>query len=126
MGELPLDQPRQPCHRSVFSPCPSRDFIPMDRAAQGQRELPRMPYRVSTRGDLSAPSIPSRGTVRAFGARRCGLAYLLPRLSALGCLTSLACLGPVGSEEAHPKVLASVRRSNGTCGFPACRFHEGT
>ena len=40
MGELPLDQPRQPCHRSVFSPCPSRDFIPMDRAAQGQRELP--------------------------------------------------------------------------------------
>jgi hypothetical protein len=53
-----------------------------------------MPYRVSTRGDYSSPSIPSRGTVRAFGSRRCGSAYLLPRLSALGCLTSLACLGP--------------------------------
>jgi hypothetical protein len=53
-----------------------------------------MPYRVSTRGDYSSPSIPFRGTVRAFGSRRCGAAYLLPRLSALGCLTSLACLGP--------------------------------
>ena len=31
----------------------------------------------------------------------------------------------VGSEEAHPKVLASVRRSNCTCGFPACSFHDG-
>lgn len=31
----------------------------------------------------------------------------------------------VGSEEARPKALASVRRSNGTCSFPACRFHEG-
>jgi hypothetical protein len=53
-----------------------------------------MPYRGSTRGDYSFPSIPSRGTVRAFGSRRCGSAYPLPRLSALGCLTSLACLGP--------------------------------
>ena len=26
---------------------------------------------------------------------RCGSAYLLPRLSALGCLTSLACAGPM-------------------------------
>ncbi len=53
-----------------------------------------MPYRVSTRGDYSSPSIPLRGTVRAFGSMRCGSAYLLPRLSAVGCLTSLACLGP--------------------------------
>jgi hypothetical protein len=32
----------------------------------------------------------------------------------------------VGSEEAHlvTLVLASVRRSNCTCGFPACSFHE--
>jgi hypothetical protein len=32
----------------------------------------------------------------------------------------------VGSEEARPKALASVRRSNCTCGSPACSFHEGT
>ena len=30
----------------------------------------------------------------------------------------------VGSEEAPTKGLASVRRSNGTCGFPAYRFHK--
>ena len=29
-----------------------------------------------------------------------------------------------GSEEAPIEGLASVRRSNGTCGFPAFRFHE--
>ena len=38
-----------------------------------------------------------------------------------------ALFGPfvgVGSEEARPRALASVRRSNGTCSFPAYRFHE--
>ena len=32
----------------------------------------------------------------------------------------------VGSEEARlvARALASVRRSNCTCGFPACSFHE--
>jgi hypothetical protein len=30
----------------------------------------------------------------------------------------------VGSEEAPIEGLASVRRSNGTCSFPAFRFHE--
>jgi len=32
----------------------------------------------------------------------------------------------VGSEEAHSVALAlaSVRRPNCTCGFPACSFHE--
>jgi hypothetical protein len=32
----------------------------------------------------------------------------------------------VGSEEAHKvaPALASVRRPNCTCGFPACSFHE--
>ncbi len=32
--------------------------------------------------------------------------------------------GSVGSEEAPIEGLASVRRSNGTCSFPAFRFHE--
>ena len=32
--------------------------------------------------------------------------------------------GGVGSEEAPIEGLASVRRSNGTCGFPAYRFHK--
>ena len=31
---------RTPFHRSVGSPCPSPGFIPVDRVAQGQRELP--------------------------------------------------------------------------------------
>jgi hypothetical protein len=30
----------------------------------------------------------------------------------------------VGSEEAPTEGLASVRRTNGTCSFPAFRFHE--
>ena len=38
------------------------------------------------------------------------------------CLTNG--LLAVGSEEAPIEGLASVRRSNGTCGFPAFRFHE--
>ncbi len=38
------------------------------------------------------------------------------------------CSCPVGSEVAHSvaRVLATVRRPNGVCGFPAPRFHEGT
>ena len=36
------------------------------------------------------------------------------------------CLVFVGSEEARrvALALASVRRPNGTCGLPACSFHE--
>ena len=36
--------------------------------------------------------------------------------------------GEVGSEVAHraAPMLATVRRSNCTCGFPACSFHEGS
>ncbi|HWI69439.1 MAG TPA: hypothetical protein VNS88_13880, partial [Nitrospiraceae bacterium] len=33
-------------------------------------------------------------------------------------------LNPVGSEEALTEELASVRRSNWTCSFPASSFHE--
>src|SRR5437660_811503 len=36
----------------------------------------------------------------------------------------LRSLSPVGSEEAPIEGLASVRHSNGTCSFPAFRFHE--
>jgi hypothetical protein len=42
----------------------------------------RMPYRGSRTSHCSSLSIPSRGTVRAFGLRRCGSAYRLLRLSA--------------------------------------------
>jgi hypothetical protein len=105
-----------------------RPIVEQGRARRQRLERPplRMRSRGSTWSDRSAPSIPVRGTVLAFGSQRCGAASVLPPLSALGCLTSLACLGLVGSEEAHPKVLASVRRSNCTCGFPACSFHEDT
>src|SRR5262249_42580913 len=42
------------------------------------------------------------------------------------CLTSLADVGPVGSEVARlvALALATVRRSNCTCSFPAYSFHE--
>lgn len=53
-----------------------------------------MQYRCSSPSDFSSLSIPSRGTVRAFSSRRCGLAYPVLRLSALECLTSLACRAP--------------------------------
>jgi hypothetical protein len=79
-------------HRSVFSPCPRCGFIP--RILQGQQKLSVGCTTASRHdGDFSSPSIPSRGTVRAFLLGRCGSAYPLPRLSASGCLTSLACLG---------------------------------
>lgn len=42
----------------------------------------RMPCRRSLASNCSSLSIPSRGTVRAFGLRRCGSAYRLLRLSA--------------------------------------------
>ena len=47
-----------------------------------------MPSPRSTSGDDSSP--PFGPSARS----RCGSAYPLPRLSALGCLTSLACAGP--------------------------------
>src|ERR1700756_930223 len=36
----------------------------------------------------------------------------------------MRCPAHVGSEEAPTEGLASVRRTNGTCSFPAFRFHE--
>ena len=63
--------------------------------------------------------------VRAFSHRfRLGLSVAPP----FGCWSASLALPtswPVGSEEARPRALASVRRSNCTCGFPACSFHEG-
>ena len=46
-----------------------------------------MPSHRSTSGRHSSPFRPSARS-------RCGSAYLFPRLSALGCLTSLACARP--------------------------------
>ena len=70
-------------NQSIGSRRASREFIP------GAHSTPRrMPSPRSTSGDDSSP--PFRPSARS----RCGLAYPLPRLSALGCLTSLACAGP--------------------------------
>ncbi len=44
--------------------------------------------------------------------------------SASGCPALFVGFTAVGSEEAPTEGLASVRRSNGTCSFPAFRFHE--
>ena len=41
-----------------------------------------------------------------------------------GMLRAVTVMVVVGSEEAPIEGLASVRHSNGTCGFPAFRFHE--
>jgi hypothetical protein len=47
-----------PFHRSVCSPCPSPGFIPVDRVAQGQRELP-VGCRTATRHEATAPLLQS-------------------------------------------------------------------
>src|ERR1700737_1323792 len=44
--------------------------------------------------------------------------------SAESCLPLFSRFASVGAEEAPIEGLASVRRSNGTCSFPAFRFHE--
>jgi len=44
--------------------------------------------------------------------------------SAADCSALFVGFAAVGSEEAPIEGLASVRRSNGTCSFPAFRFHE--
>ena len=54
----------------------------------------RMHDSDSSTNDLSSPLIPSQGTVRAFVCKRYGSAYRLLHLSALECLTSLACPQP--------------------------------
>jgi len=76
-----------------------RRFHPSHRACAPWTR--RMQYRCSLASDLSSLSIPSRGTVRAFSDSR----HLSGR-------RRRAC------------ALASVRRPNCTCGFPACSFHE--
>jgi hypothetical protein len=65
------------CQRRVHPRCRARSPTPR-----------RMPSHRSTSG--SYPSPPFGPSARP----RCGSAYLLPRLSALGCLTSFACAGP--------------------------------
>lgn len=70
---------------SVVSQRASREFLPGARTDQTPR---RMPSHRSTPGSYPSPP---------FGPSaypRCGLAYPLPRLSALECLTSFACAEP--------------------------------
>jgi len=61
---------------------------------------------------------PSRPVLRGPGGRKA--AWLL------GSFPSRTGRTLVGSEEARREALASVRRPNCTCGFPACSFHEDT
>jgi hypothetical protein len=72
-------------NRSVVSRRASGEFIPGARSDPTPR---RRPSHRSTSGRHS--SRPFRPSARS----RCGSASLFPRLSALGCLTSLACAGP--------------------------------
>ena len=51
-------------------------------------------------------------------------AHLRDRLMRSFAMPFAASASGVGSEEAPIEGLASVRHSNGTCGFPAFRFHE--
>jgi hypothetical protein len=92
-GRLHQGEPSpQPEHR--FPACQQR-VHPRCRARSPT--LRRMPSRRSTPGHDSCPPF------RPSAHPRCGLASPWPRLSALGCLTSVACAGPVGSEEARPE-----------------------
>ena len=53
------------------------------------------------------------------------LARLLPSTGSAATEVALFTgFAAAGSEEAPTKGLASVRRTNGTCSFPAFRFHE--
>jgi hypothetical protein len=73
-------------NRSIASRRASGEFIP-DAGHEAQTPR-RMPSHRSTSGNCPSPPFgPSAHP-------RCGSAYLLPRLSALGCLTSFACAGP--------------------------------
>jgi hypothetical protein len=72
-------------NRSIRLRGASSQFIPEAEQCPTPR---RMPSRRSTPGHDSSPPF------RPSAHPRCGLAYPLPRLSALGCLTSFACAGP--------------------------------
>jgi hypothetical protein len=63
----------------------------------------------------------SRGSVQF-----CSVCALPSPTSAEGCSSLFGRFTGVGSEVAHSvaRALATVRRSNGVCGFPALRFHE--
>ena len=72
---------------------------------------------------------PIRLCVRGVAPRRAfPLADPLPSTDSAGLLPLFARFPGVGSEEARSVALtlASVRRSNGACSFPALRFHQGT
>ena len=72
---------------------------------------------------------PIRLCVRGVAPRRpFPLADPLPSTDSAGLRPLFARFLGVGSEEARSVALtlASVRRSNGACGFPALRFHKGT
>jgi hypothetical protein len=72
-------------NRSIGFRGASSQFIPEAEHGSPPR---RMPSRRSILGPHSCP--PFRPSTHP----RCGLAYPLPRLSALGCLISFACAGP--------------------------------
>jgi hypothetical protein len=72
-------------NRSIRLRGASSQFIPEAEQSPTPR---RLPSRRSTPGHDAYPPF------RPSAHPRCGLAYPLPRLSAVGCLTSLACAGP--------------------------------
>jgi hypothetical protein len=72
-------------HRSVVSQRASGEFIPGARYEPTPR---RMPSHRSTSGNYPFPPFGPSAHPRG------GSAYRLPRLSALGCLTSVACAEP--------------------------------
>jgi hypothetical protein len=72
-------------HRSIRFRDASREFIPEAEPCPPPR---RRPSRRSIPGPDSCPPF------RPSAHPRDGLAYLFPHLSALGCLTSVACAGP--------------------------------
>src|SRR5919198_2945338 len=79
--------------RTVLSSCPSVGFIP--RVVQGQLQLPHG-CLAPTRHETTTPclSAPLGAPFGPSARSRYGSAYLFPRLSAVGCLASLACGRP--------------------------------
>ena len=79
-----------------------------------------LPYAAQRLGH----ALPALGPVRALLVRVSLGPALGSTASATGSPALFGGFTAVGSEEAPIEGLASVRRSNGTCSFPAFRFHE--
>ena len=90
-------------------------------------EAEHYPDRHSTSPARAPEDDPGVRRIKPNGSDGTGnmVSHLMPRHLAPAGATAFVDNGHVsGRRRRAPRALASVRRSNGTCGFPAYRFHE--